>query len=227
MSSGWGNDPGAPGSGTGQPSDQGPAQPGYRGPAQPGYQGPVQPGYGAPQPPTTPPSPGYEQPPQSGYLAAPPRRRPAWLGPVVIGVIVVLVVGGFFLLRDRLSNEVTSLEVGQCFDTPAEASEVSDVQRQPCNEPHDAEVVASLTHPAPAGEAYPVVSGFQDYIEQNCVPAFNSYTGRNFPDAELGLSFFRPTLNGWANGDRGFTCFVVREDGQKLTATVRTAGTSP
>jgi hypothetical protein len=61
------------------------------------------------------------------------------------------------------------------------------------------------------------------------VPAFNSYTGRDWDtDTELTLSFFRPTTTGWANGDRGFTCFVTRLDEAKLTASVRSgAGSSP
>ena len=283
MSSGWGNDPGAPGPGSGQPGDQGtqpgdqgtqpayqgqtqpgyggPAQPTYGGPAQPNYGGQTQPGYGSPNQPgyggpsqpgyqgptqpdypnqpqfPAPPAPGYGAPPappgygvpgQPGYPAAPPpqNKRPAWLGTAVVGLIVVLVVGGFFLFRDRLSNDVTSLGVGECFDTPTDqTAEVSDVQRQPCNEPHDAEVIASLTHPAPASEPFPVVSGFRDYIQQNCVPAFNTYTGRNWDtDTEFDMNFFRPTPSGWADGDRGFTCFVVRLDEAKLTNTIRNIG---
>lgn len=235
MSSGWGNDPDAPGSVPGQPG-QGPPQPG-QGPTQSGYPGqPAYPGQqdypAAPPPgyggPTS--QPGYGAPPPPGYLAAPPNKRPSWLGPAIIGIIVVLLVGGFFLFRDRLSNDVTSLAVGECFETPTdETDEVSDVQRQPCNEPHDAEVIASLTHPAPAGEAYPVVSGFDDYIQENCVPAFNSYTGRDWQsDTELTLSFFRPTPTGWREGDRGFTCFIVRVDGAKMTNSVRAgAGATP
>ena len=129
MSSGWGNYPSEPGY---QPA---PGQPAY--PAPPG-----QPGY--------PPPPG-----QAPYPAPPPpSKRPGWLVPAIIGIIAVVVVGGFFLFRDRISNDVASLEPGQCFDTPTDdQSEVSDVQRQPCNEPHDAEVFANFVHPAPAGEA--------------------------------------------------------------------------
>ena len=229
MSSGWGNDPGAPGEPT--QAGQGPTQPGYPSqpdypapPPPPPYGGPPPPGYGGPTPP------GYGMPPQGFPAAQPQSKRPSWLGAAIVGVIVVVVVGGFFAFRDRLGAEVTSLSVGECFDTPTdETAEVSDVQRQPCNEPHDAEVIASLTHPAPAGEAYPVVSGFSDYIQENCVPAFNSYTGRDWNlDTELSLSFFRPTMTGWGEGDRGFTCFIVRVDGAKMATSMRAgAGSSP
>src|SRR5688500_13436623 len=101
MRSGWGNAADAPGSAAGQP-DQGPAQPG-QGPTEPGYPG--QPAYPA---------------------APPPNKRPSWLGAAIVGIIVALLVGGFFLFRDRLSNDVTSLAVGECFDTPAFDTEVAD-----------------------------------------------------------------------------------------------------
>ena len=235
MSSGWGNDPA--GSGSSQPPQAGygdPTQPGYPpAPTQPGYPpAPTEPGYPAQPgyPPPAPGQPGYGDPMQPAYPAGPPpSRRPGWLGAAVVGIIAVLIVGGFFLFRDRLSNDITSLEPGQCFDKPANLDvEISEVQRQPCNEPHDAEVIASLTHPAPASEPYPVVSGFQDYIEQTCVPIFETYTGRSFQTAEdLSIGWIEPTLSGWGDGDRAFTCYAYRTDKAKLNATVRGAASSP
>jgi len=146
----------------------------------------------------------------------------------VLVVVVVVAAGGFFFFRDRLSNDVTSLAVGECFDEPTVEEEIQDVQRQPCNEPHDAEVIANLTHPAAKGEPYPVVSGFDDYIEQNCVPAFESYTGADWDtDTTYTIGYFRPTLSGWGDGDRGFTCYLSRIDDQKMTSSVHGAGSSP
>lgn len=152
-----------------------------------------------------------------------PKRRSGYIGTVIVVVIVAVAVGGFFLFRDRLSNEVTGLQVGECFDLPQVETEVDDVQRQPCNEPHDAEVIAVLVNPAPATEAYPVVSGFNDFIEETCVPVFETYTGRAFAtDTELSLGWFQPTLSGWGGGDRGFTCYLTRVDDAKVTGSLRT-----
>lgn len=129
---------------------------------------------------------------------------------------------------DRISGEVTALQVGECFDEPAGSTEITDVQHQPCTEAHDAEVIAVLVNNAEPSAAYPVVFGFGDYIQQNCVPIFESYTGRTFvTDTELDLGYFRPTLSGWGDGDRGFTCYVSRTDKTKLAATVRSGGASP
>jgi hypothetical protein len=161
-----------------------------------------------------------------GYapVATPParsgRRNLVALG--VLVVIIVVAVGGIWLFRDRLSGGVNELAVGDCFDEPVGAQTITDVQHQPCTSPHDAEVFAVLTHPAGSGEPYPVVSGFEDYIQQNCVPAWEAYTARTWAtDTELSLSYFHPTVTGWGDGDRGFTCYTTRSDGLKLKGSVR------
>ena len=176
-------------------------------------EGPGQPGY---PPPGQQESPQTEAPPQ-GYTPqaytpqpayAPPAKR-SRAGALIVGaiaVILIAVVAGFFLFQDRLSGAAAELAAGACIDLPGEQGSFTDVQRQPCDQAHDAEVFIVLTHPAPPGEAYPVVSGFDDYIEQECVPAFESYTGRTYPN------------------DRGFTCHASRIDTAKLTSGVRAAG---
>lgn len=198
-----------------------------------------QPGY--PPAPSSPPPPGAYPPPPGpvappagpeGYYPQP--GQPAWTPPpqkrsraglVALGVIILLVVaivGGLYVFRDRISGEASGLQIGDCIDLPTSGGDFTDVQHQPCNSPHDAEVIMVLTHPAAAGEAYPVVSGFDDYIEQNCVPAFRGYTGRDYQsDTTLELGYFHPTMTSWSNGDRGFTCHVYRIDRQKMSASVR------
>ena len=85
---------------------------------------------------------GYPQPPM-----APPKRNRR-TGLVALGVLVlliVLIVGGLALFRDRISGDVNSLAVGDCIDEPSTTDAISDVQHQPCTEPHDGEVFAVLT----------------------------------------------------------------------------------
>lgn len=166
----------------------------------------------------------YPAPTESSPPVDPPTRKGGQYLRLGIGLaIIAVIIGGFFLFRDRVSNEVTSLAPGECFDQPAEGvTEVSNIQRQPCNEPHDSEVIAVLVHTAEASAPFPVVSGFGDYIEDECVPAFETFTGRAFAtDTALTLGYFQPTLSGWAGGDRGFTCYITRSDGAKVTGSLR------
>ena len=199
-------------------------------PPQPGAPGDPYPPV-APYPPAAPyPPPGppgyYPDPSQQGYMPPPTRRNRRGLVALVIIVLLVGGIGGgIWLFRDRLSGSVTELQVGDCIDSPSQANSISEVQHQPCTDPHDGEVIAVLVHPAAADEPYPVVSGFDDYIQAICVPAFDAYTGRDFnTDTELGLSYFHPTLSGWSSGDRGFSCYLSRVDGQKITGSMRASG---
>lgn len=138
--------------------------------------------------------------------------------PMAVFVLSLAVLAGC----NMLPGAAADLKVGDCFDLPADSSDITEVQHRPCNEPHDAEVIAALTHPAGPDEAYPVVSGFGDYVNEQCLPTFESYTGRTFEsEEELDVGYFHPTLLGWQDGDRGFTCHVVRLDRSKLTASVR------
>lgn len=142
-------------------------------------------------------------------------------------LIAIIAVGGF-IFRDFIGGAVTDLRVGDCFEMPADTAEIDDVQHKPCNEPHDAEVIAVLTHPAERTAAWPGSSGFDDFIRENCVPAFQSYTGRAFATAdELDLGWFYPTQGGWQDGDRGITCHILRVDGGKMTGSLRASGSSP
>jgi hypothetical protein len=191
-------------------------------PAAPSYPPAGPPSYDPGPPPLAPGPTAYEPPPPA------PRRKTNWLAIIVLVGLVAVIGIGIWLFRDRLTSNVTDLAVGDCFDRPTATDTITDVQHQPCNGAHDREVIAVLTHPAGPNDAYPVVSGFGDYVQQNCVPAFESYTGRDADtESELDLGYFQPTLAGWGDGDRGFTCFVSRADGQRLNGSLRGIGSSP
>jgi len=57
-----------------------------------------------------------------------------------IGIIAIIAIGGY-IFRDRLSSDAGGLKVGECFDDPAGATRITDVQHHPCTEAHNAEVV--------------------------------------------------------------------------------------
>jgi len=146
---------------------------------------------------------------------------------IAVLVVVAVIVVGFILFRDRLSNDVTSLQPGECFDQPAAGvTEVSDVQRQPCNEPHDAEVLALVTDPAAADAIYPVLGDhFRDLAVEQCLPVVTTFVGESLDSRpELDVGFYYPTRESWNGGDRGVTCYLSMADGSKMSAPLRVAG---
>lgn len=199
-----------PGADPGQTQSWDPGQaPSFQQPQPPGYGGPTQPSYPAPPPPKS--------------------RRGELIRLGVILAIAIAIGVGFFLFRDRLSNDAASLQPGECFDQPATATTlVTDVQRQPCNEPHDAEVVANITHPGAPTASYPPSTVFDDLAGDECIRSIQSYSGLTIDQLivrNLDLSYFYPAPDGWSSGDRIVTCYARSSDRSKLTTSIRGSGT--
>ena len=126
------------------------------------------------------------------------------------------------------SDGVGALRVGDCIDQPQANATTSDVRHQPCNLPHDAEVFAVLTNPAGPDEPYPAEGDMEGFVQEGCVPLWETYTGRTWAtEIALTISFLQPTVTDWADGDRGFSCYTTRYGGGKLIASVKNIGTSP
>ena len=144
-------------------------------------------------------------------------------GWVIRIVIVAVIAGGALIFRDRMSSNAGDLKVGDCFDDPNQASEVTDVQHHPCTESHNAEVVFLGKMPG-GNNAYPSDSQFEDWVASNCVPAWSSYTGKNAEsETVLTLGFYQPTADGWKKSDRDVICFAARRDGDPMTSSVKAA----
>lgn len=138
---------------------------------------------------------------------------------VVVGVVGV----GGFLFREHLSGAAADLRVGDCFDLPAQMEVVDDVQHRPCGDPHHAEVFFVGDYRG-GGATYPADEALDRFIEAECLPAFESYTGRDFDTArDLDYGAFVPIAEGWREGDREVTCYLVRVDGGKTSGSLRTA----
>jgi hypothetical protein len=145
------------------------------------------------------------------------KRFPLWTAILVIGTVA-------YLCRDRLSGNVTDLKVGDCFDLPATVitdATLKDVQHHPCAESHTAEVIFVGLVPGP-DNAYPDDASFNAFAKTLCVPAYRTYTGRDYEtDVTYDMPTVSPTADGWKNGDRSFSCLIVRADHQPMTGTVR------
>lgn len=143
---------------------------------------------------------------------------------IVIWIAIIAVVGiGGFIFRDRLSSGAGDLAVGDCFDDPTGVTEVEEVQHHPCNEAHTSEVVF-VGNMSGADDAYPNLTQFDDYVGGTCLPAWETYTGRDYEsDTELDLGYYYPLEEGWGDGDREVICYVVRVDGATMTQSVKAA----
>jgi hypothetical protein len=138
---------------------------------------------------------------------------------LIIGAIAL----GAFIFRDRLSGSAGDLAVGDCFHVPTENVEISDVQRSPCTESHTGEVFYTGDYAA-GGDTYPIDSQFDAAVGVQCLPAFDTYTGRNYQtDTELDIGYFYPTSEGWADGDHEIVCYAVRVDDGPMTTSVKAA----
>jgi hypothetical protein len=135
-------------------------------------------------------------------------------------LLIAVIAGGAFVLRDRLSGHAGDLQVGDCFDVPtAMGVEVADIQHHPCNEPHTAEVILVRDHDA---DAYPSGAEWDAFVEEHCIPAFNAYTGLDYmSDQVMDIGSFTPTAEGWSQGDHEVTCHIMRIDGAPMNASVK------
>jgi hypothetical protein len=138
-----------------------------------------------------------------------------------IGLIAIVGIG-LFVFRDRISGGASELAVGDCFDDPANVTEVRDVQHHPCTEPHTSEVVyvGDMT----GTDTYPNDTQFRAAVESSCVPAFKTYTGLDFAtEPNFDLGYFIPTVDGWSGGDRELICYAIRIDGAPVSQSLRLA----
>src|SRR4051794_17175750 len=93
-----------------------------------------------------------------------------------LGFIAVIVVIGL-IIRPFVSGGAGDLKVGDCFDPPTNTGTVKDVQHHPCTDAHGGEVILVEKHPD--ASSYPSDDAFQQFINDQCLPAYTSYTGKD------------------------------------------------
>jgi putative regulator of septum formation len=147
------------------------------------------------------------------------KRFPIW---TAIGVFAL----GGYLFRDFLSGNVGDLKLGDCVDLPGltVSTIVKDVQHHPCGDLHHAEVFLVEVVPSGANGAFPGGDAFVTFVQKHCVPAYNTYTGRDFDtDPTYDIQPLEPTAEGWAKGDHTINCLVTRVDGTTFKGSVKAA----
>ncbi len=100
------------------------------------------------------------------------------------------------------------LAEGDCFDWYALES-LTTVERKDCDDPHMGEVTLTLDLPADEN-GYPGDAVMDTLWEDECLPSFLEYTGRDYADApELDTYVATPTEASWALEDRRVVCWLV------------------
>lgn len=96
--------------------------------------------------------------------------------------------------------------------------------RVSCEEPHQREVYATLTHPAPFGGPWPGEDALQRYGLRLCYQGFEAFAGIIYELSELGIGVLTPPKLNWEDERaryRGITCYTARNDGRPLVGSMR------
>ncbi len=149
-------------------------------------------------------------------------RRPRVLTTAAAVGLVVLSLSGCGLL-----GQSVSAEIGECMDyaaleeqmNGAAEGEITELPTLECSTAHNAEVVH--TFEVPEGD-WPGMSAIDDAISANCLPAFESYVGEPFAEAEnFDMFLLTPTEQSWGQGDREVICIAYTLDGSTTTTSFK------
>lgn len=114
------------------------------------------------------------------------------------------------------------LRVGDCFERPDDAAEVTTVTVVPCARPHDSEVFAVAQHPGADAGPYPGAGALQSFAQEVCLgETFLDYVGVPYAESELTVFPITPTAESWRTGDRSVACVLSGDD---LAGSARRSG---
>ncbi|MCL3861868.1 septum formation family protein [Actinotalea sp. K2] len=118
---------------------------------------------------------------------------------------------------------VLDVEVGDCVLAPEEiTSEVADLRRVACSEPHEQEVFALVPYTQPDGsrpDSYPGDAVLVAFADGACIEKFREYTGVDYRDSDLFFTYLLPSARGWEQGgDHDVTCFITTTGAQTSTS---------
>lgn len=134
----------------------------------------------------------------------------------------VVLVAAFALTACSGEQRVDRLKVGDCFDDVEMMSgtEVTRVPSVPCDEPHDFEVF-HVTNYFGGSYSFDAIADFADLV---CFGAFEPYVGRSYATSIIDFTWFIPTPDSWARGDREVICIAFHMIREKLRGSVRGTG---
>ena len=147
---------------------------------------------------------------------------PKWLKYATLAAVVLFAGLAYTLLfsgdsTDQQAGVITTPEfdVGECF-TSDPGLWIDTINPVPCQAPHNGEIFATYTFPAPLAAAYPDAASLESETRQSCGAKFTAYTGDSLVASpfRVGVSF--PSQVEWNSGKRVAYCSVVDNAGAQL-----------
>ena len=119
--------------------------------------------------------------------------------------------------EEEVGDDVFSIEVGDCLNDADTSGEVSAVPIVECSEPHDSEAYD-------AGDLddgdFPGDDAIGEAAELLCGPSFTTFIGLGYEESLYDYSYYFPTEESWAAGDREVLCVAFADDASKITGTL-------
>ncbi len=120
---------------------------------------------------------------------------------------------------------VLQLTIGDCVvDELSTAEDIAQVGLVSCSQPHQSEVYAVLTDPAPDAAPWPGPEALVEASASGCLAEFEPYVGQTFEESALDVLTVLPTAETWPEGDRDTLCIATRLDGRDLDIPLRGSG---
>ncbi len=105
--------------------------------------------------------------------------------------------------------EYPSITVGECVGSMTEGV-VIQVEKVPCNKPHDWEAFADKT--LADTEEFPGTEKLDEETERFCSEEFATFVGIDLAESKLEVQYLIPTKLSWDVGDRKIVCMAGAED---------------
>jgi hypothetical protein len=157
------------------------------------------------------------------------RRNTAIAGLLGLLVLVTLAGCGWFgsdgSKKSTKSTSVFTVKPGECFQAPKDVkTELSNLARIDCSQPHTQESYAIVTYANVDGSdpsVYPGSDLLTKFAQGKCAQSFGSYVGVSYLDSKLYFTYLFPSARGWEQDkDRNVICFVTTT-GAQLTESVK------
>ena len=109
------------------------------------------------------------------------------------------------------SQDIFTIEVGDCINDSLAGESVTTVPTVDCAELHDSEAYKSIILD---DEKFPGDAAITTQAEDGCSAAFEDFIGLSYDESIINLNFYYPTAETWLTGDREILCLARDTDGE-------------